>query len=155
MDGDSVSVTHDSYITLRPGTLLIAVDPPEDRTASGILYCDVEKVYASTGLVLLHEPSDVWTYLAKEPSLTQRRIVFQKWSTRNFEWKGATLSVLKEATVLAVFGETHMNREELKTEIVKWIDENYMDVTIDLDMDDVAQDLLSHLENLDEEEVGE
>lgn len=131
-------------ITLLPGRLLVSTDPPEDRTSSGILYPDVEKVYACQGYVLLHQP------LTLNVDLSNKRIVFSKWSNRDFEWNGTTLSVLREANVLAVFyEEKHMTPPELKAEISNWIDTNYPDKETDIDLLDVGTDLADHLEQLD------
>ena len=85
-------------MNLLPGRLLIVKDPPEDRKGS-ILYPDVEKIYAASGYVLLHERERL------DEDLTHKRIIFQKRSARDFEWNGTTLSVLKEGTVLAIFDE--------------------------------------------------
>jgi len=88
-----------SSFLLLPGRLLINIEPPEDRTKSGLLYPSVEKVYASTAMVLHHDPHSL------EENLTGKRIIFQKWSSKDFEWNGTTLSVIREGNVQAIIEE--------------------------------------------------
>jgi co-chaperonin GroES (HSP10) len=85
-------------IRLLPGTLLVVLDPPTTRSPGGIEFPDVEHVHARTAYVLLHEPGGVI-----DENLTRRRIIFHKWSERDFQWGGTTLTVLREPAVLAVF----------------------------------------------------
>jgi co-chaperonin GroES (HSP10) len=87
-------------ISLLPGHVLLIVDPPLTESKGGILFPDVEKVYACTGYVLLHEPLGI-----VDEDLTKKRIIFRKWSTRDFEWNGTTLTVVHEQNVLAILEE--------------------------------------------------
>lgn len=79
---------------LLPGRVLLTRDPPALRYSSGLFR--VDKTYADTGHVLLHEPR------ALDEDLTGKRVVFAKWSGKDFEWRGTTLTVLTEGAVLAV-----------------------------------------------------
>jgi len=136
-------------ITLLPGHLLVVKDPPTTESAGGIAYPDVETIYPTSAYVHIHEKGGE---IAED--LTHRRIIFAKFAERDFEWKGTTFSVVAEAAVLAVWSR-RMNKEELKAEIGKFIDENVTEESGEVDLDEAGTDIANFIDELDGDDDAE
>lgn len=136
-------------ISMLPGRLLLVVDPPETRSRRGILYPDVEAVHAAAGRVLLHEPVDL-------EDLTGRRVIFQKWAGRPFDWGGTTFHVFREGAILATIeeGGKRMTKAELIEEVTKYLESTIPDGDVDFEEVPDVNEFIADLE-VEDAEPGE
>lgn len=100
-----------------PGKLLVIRDSDIEDYKGIIIRPDVAKIHTQSGFVLLHEVTHEWLDGGELP-LRHKRILFDKYSEREFKLDGREFCIVDERDVLAVFSRRDtMLKSDLQVEL--------------------------------------